>query len=81
MAQPTDAPFQHIAHDKLTIDLLGVDPLPLISERGIARDHEQVRNSRQIRRQILGSAVRKILLLRVVTDIGKRQPHPSIGAA
>jgi hypothetical protein len=38
VARPPDASFQHVAHTKFAADLLGVDPLSLIGERGIARD-------------------------------------------
>jgi hypothetical protein len=68
-AAPTDP------HPQLSSDLLGVDPLALIGERGIARDHEHVRDPRQIRRQILGDSVREILLLRVIAEVGERQHH------
>jgi len=66
VARPPDASLQHIAHAKLAADLLGINPLALISERGIARDHQHACEPRQIGCQILGDAVGEILLLRVV---------------
>ena len=73
VARPADAAFQHIAHTKLAADLLGVDPLVLLSERGIARDYDHVRDARQIGRQILGNPVGEILLLSIVAEISERQ--------
>ena len=73
VARPPDAPFQHIAHAQLAADLLRVDRLVLIGERGIARDHEHIRDPRQIGRQILGDPVGEILLIRVVAEIGEGQ--------
>src|SRR6516165_6245511 len=68
VAQPADAAFEHITHPKLAPDLLGLDPLSLIGECGIARDHKHVRDARQIGRQILGDPICKVLLLRVVAE-------------
>jgi hypothetical protein len=73
VARPANAPFQHIAHTRLAADLLRVDRLVPVRERGIARDHEHARHPRQIGRQILGDPVREILLLGVTAEIGKRQ--------
>ena len=72
-ARPLDASFQHITYAQLAPDLLGVDRLVPIGERGIARDHETVGDPRQIGRQILGDPVGKILLVGVVAEIRKRQ--------
>lgn len=66
VARSPHAPFQDIAHGQLAADLLGADALALLNERGIVLDHEHVRNSRQIRRQILGDPLREILLPRIV---------------
>jgi len=41
-ARSPDAPFEHVAHAKLAADLLRVDRLVPVRERGIARDHEHV---------------------------------------
>ena len=40
VARSPDTPFEHIAHAQLPADLLRVDRLVPIGERGIARDHE-----------------------------------------
>src|SRR5438445_230921 len=68
IARPSDAPFEHVAHPQLAADLLRVDRLVPIGERGIARDHEATRDPRQIGRQILGDSVREILLVGVVVE-------------
>src|SRR6516165_4691630 len=44
VARASDTPFKHIAHAQLATDLLRVDGLVPVRERGIARDHETVRN-------------------------------------
>jgi hypothetical protein len=71
VARPPDAPFEHVAHTKLAADLLGVDGLVPIGERGIARDHEHILEPREIGRQILGDPVREILLLPIVAEVCK----------
>ena len=73
VARPPDAPFEHIAHTKLAANLLGVCPLVLKGERGIARDHERAPDARQIGREILGDPVREILLLTVVAEVREGQ--------
>ena len=75
VTRPPDTPFEHITHAKLAADLLGVDPLALIGERSIARDHQHTRDARQIGGQILGNPVREILLLRIFAEISKGQDH------
>ena len=72
-SRPLDLPFEHIAHAKLAADLLRVDRLVSVSESGIARDHEHVRDPRQIGCQISGDPVGEILLFGVVAQIGKGQ--------
>jgi hypothetical protein len=71
VARPPDASFHHITHTQLAADLLCVDRVVPVGERGIARDHEHIRKSREIGCQILGDPVGEILLLRVVAEIGK----------
>ena len=44
------AAFEHITHTKLAADLLGVDLLALIRERGVTRDDEHALDARQISR-------------------------------
>ena len=73
VAQPPHAAFEHIAHTKLAADLLGGDPLALIGERGIDRDHQHARDARQISRQILGDPIGEVLLLGIVAEVGEWQ--------
>src|SRR5271169_1386122 len=42
VARPPDAPFQRIAHAELTANLLRVDRLVPVRERGISGDHEHI---------------------------------------
>jgi len=72
-ARPLDASVEHITDAQLAADLLGVDRFVPIGESAIAGDHERACEPRQVGRQILGDAIRKILLLRIVAEIGERQ--------
>ena len=72
-ARPADGAFEHIPHAQFPANLLGVGrPVP-ISDCSVVRDHQHAGEPRQIGRQILGDLVRKILLLRVAAEVGKRQ--------
>ena len=73
IARSPDAPFEHITHSQLTADLLGIDGLVAVGEGGVARNHQHVRDTREIGRHVLGDAVGKILLLRVVAEVCKGQ--------
>ena len=73
VARPPDASFEDIAHAQLATDLFRADRFVPIGEGGIARDHETVPDSREVRRQILGDAVGKVLLVGVVTEVSERQ--------
>src|SRR5262245_37085985 len=64
---------EYIAYAQLTTNLLGVDRLVAIGERGVARDYQHVREPRQIHCQIFGDAVREILLLGVAAEVRKGQ--------
>jgi hypothetical protein len=39
-----DAPFEHIAYAEIATDLLRVDRLVFVGERGIPRDHKHMRD-------------------------------------
>src|SRR6516165_3114026 len=68
-----DTPFEHIANTELPADRFCIDwPVP-VCESTIPRDHKHVRDPRQIGRQIVGEAVRKVLLVRIVAQVGKGQ--------
>jgi hypothetical protein len=72
-ARPLDTAFQHIADAELAADLLCGERLVAIREGGMARDHERVRDPRQIGRQIVGDPVRKVLLVGVAAEIDEGQ--------
>src|SRR5512139_1680860 len=76
-ANPTcrlsDAALEHVTHAQLTADLFDVDRLAFISETGIARDHKQPGNARKSGDDIFHHAVGEIVLLRVATQVIKRQ--------
>src|SRR6516165_2579135 len=65
IARSPDAPLQQITDAELAAHLLRIDGLVPVRERGISRDDQHVLKPRQISRQILGDAVREILLLPV----------------
>ena len=73
VARSPDAPFQHITHSQLAADLLGIDGLVAVGERRGARNHQHLRDPREIGRHILGDPVSEILLLRVVAEVCKGQ--------
>ena len=43
--------FEHVANAKLLANLLGVDALSLVCERGVARDDETVAEARDVGRR------------------------------
>ena len=67
--------FEDVAHAELPADVSGVDVLALEAEGGIAGDHEAIVDTRQIGRQILRDAVREIILVRVVREIGEGKDY------
>ena len=73
VARLANAAFQHEVHPQLPGDLLHVDAAPFVGERGIARDHEQALEARQLRDDVFHHAVDEVLLLRIATHVGKRQ--------
>ena len=74
-AGPPDAAFEYIAHAELAADLLCVDRLALVGERGVALNHQAALDAGEIGGQILGDAIGKIFLLRFIAKIGERQHH------
>jgi hypothetical protein len=73
IARPLDATLQHIADAQLAADLLCVGRLVPIGERGAARDHEHIRDPRQVGREIVGNPIGKILLAGIITEIDEGQ--------
>src|SRR5690349_3754221 len=70
---PPDATFHYIAHTQLTANLPRVNPLSLVGESGVARNHQHAWEPRKISREVLGDPVCEILLLAVVAEVGKGQ--------
>src|SRR4029077_5913311 len=75
LAGALDAPFKNIAYPELAADLLYIDRLVLVSERGVARNHQAALDAREIGGQILCDTIGKIFLLRFIAEIGKGQHH------
>src|ERR1700751_1814961 len=69
------AAFEDIAHAELAADLAGIDGLSLISESGVARDHEDTGTAREVGRERLGNAVGESVVLRAATDLEEGQNH------
>ena len=69
IAEPAHAALHEIAHAEIAADLFGADRLVLEGESGAVRDHEDVGEMRQIRRQVVGDPVGEIVLFRV--DLGR----------
>jgi hypothetical protein len=68
-----DVSFEEIAHTKLAADLFRLDRLVPVGKGSVARDHEHVRDPRQIGRQIPGDPVGEIFLFGVAAEVGKGQ--------
>ena len=73
VAALADAAFEHVAHAELVGDLLQVNGLALVDERGVARDHEEPAQLRQRGDDVLADAVGEILLLRIAAHVGEGQ--------
>ena len=58
-------PSKDVANAELLADPLQVDMFSLVSESGVATNHETADHARQIRRQALSDTIDKMLLLRV----------------
>ena len=68
-----DAALEHEAHAQVASDLLHLDRPALVAEGGVARDHEQGRNLREVGDQVFGHAVAEIFLLRIAAHVLERQ--------
>jgi hypothetical protein len=75
LSRLADAPFEHIAHAELAPDPLHVYWLALESEGGVARDHERLRQPRQLGGQIFCQAIDEIVFLGTPSEIGERQDY------
>jgi hypothetical protein len=70
-ARLAHATLDNVLDAKLLGDLLHIDRLAFVSEHGIARDHEQLAETRQLSENVLGDAVGKEFLLGLSTHIDK----------
>jgi hypothetical protein len=73
LAGPSDVTFEHITYAEFAPNLLYVDEFTLERKCSAVRDHEGTGKSRQLGRNVLGQAIDEIVLLRITTDIRKRQ--------
>jgi hypothetical protein len=73
LARPPHAALQHVAHAQVLGDLPHLHRLALVGEDRVAGDHEEARDLRQVRDQVLGHAVGEVLLVRVVGHVGEGQ--------
>src|SRR5580704_11368283 len=67
------AALQHIADAQFATDLLDVDGLALVRERGVASDDEQRLEPGQGRENILDNSVSEIFLIRIAAQVLERQ--------
>jgi len=67
--------FQRITHPEVPADLLHVSRLALVSEGGVARDHEAAGNAREVGGQLVGEHVGEIILSGIAGEIGEGQHH------
>src|SRR5262245_8048190 len=68
-----NASLQDVVHAKLASDLAYVDRLSLVLQRGVVGDDEQLGETRQLRNDVLGNAVRKIVLFSVAAGVVQGQ--------
>jgi len=73
IADLAGAAFHDIAHAQLSADVLHLYGLASIGEGRVASDHEQLRDLRKVRDDVIGNAVAEILLLGISTQIVERQ--------
>ena len=73
IAGAPDATFEHVANAKFTPNLAEIDRFALVGERGVPRDDEQPRATRQRGDEFLSHAFRKIIFLKIAAHVGERQ--------
>jgi hypothetical protein len=74
-ARVLHAAFEDVSHAELAADLAGVDRFALIGKSRVARDRENARAPREIRRQRFGDAVDKGIVSRAAADVDEGQDH------
>jgi hypothetical protein len=65
----THAPFQDIAHTEVASDLLGVNGTAFECEARVSRDNEEPPNLGQCCDDLVGDAVRQILLFWIAAEV------------
>jgi hypothetical protein len=68
-----DAALQDVAHAELTGDLPDVDGLALEGKARVPGDHEQPAQTRERRGDLLGDAVRQVIVAQIAAHIVERQ--------
>ena len=69
LGRPANRAFEHRLHAKLAADGADVDRASLIGKAGIAGDHHETRDLRQIGDNVIADAIREILLFRVARHL------------
>src|SRR6476620_5525961 len=73
LSRPANAALQDVADAELAGDLLHVDRSILVGECGVAGDHEQPPDARELGDQILGNAVGEVALVAIRAHVGEGQ--------
>jgi hypothetical protein len=72
-AVPAKAALEHVAHAELAADPPDVDRLSVVLKARVARDDEQLGESRQLGDDVLGDPVTDVVLIRIRRQILERQ--------
>jgi len=72
-AHRLNAALKSISDAELAADLTDVERLIFVSPGGTARDYEDTRKARKVRRQCLGDAINQSLVRHAAADVEERQ--------
>src|SRR4029434_1842302 len=72
-AGSSDTAVNDILDAEFAADIAHIDGTALIGKGGVAGDNEQFAEARQLGDDVLGDAVREILLRRIARHVGERQ--------
>ena len=73
VAGAADAALDHVAGAERAADLAHVRALAAEGERGVAGDHHEVAEARELRDDVLGDAVAEVGLFRIAAHVVERQ--------
>ena len=73
LARPANAPLHRVADIELARDLGRCDRTTLVAERRVARDHDQAGELGEAGDEIVGDAVREVLVRRLAAYVHERQ--------